>query len=66
MMFAALALTACQTTKLSTETDREICLAWQDALFLPSRSDTIETARGLTELATIQSAACKERMKWLS
>jgi hypothetical protein len=51
-------LAGCQMTTLNIETSKALCQAWGDTLFLPSRADTAETARGLTQQRKTQSAAC--------
>lgn len=53
-------LSGCSQHSLGIETSREICLAWEDSLFLPSRQDTHETAVGLNQQEAIQAAACAE------
>ena len=52
-------LNGCQMTISNTATEEAICDSWQGGLFLPSRSDTIETARGLAELGLRYDAACE-------
>jgi len=61
LIFASVSvmLSGCMTTTLNTETTKAICESWEYSLFLPSRSDTIETARGLTDQKIIHNAACK-------
>lgn len=51
-------LAGCQMTTLNIETSKALCQAWEDTLFLPSRADTPETARGLTQQRKTQRAAC--------
>ena len=60
-VFALLSQSACQVTTLNTETTKALCNSWYDSLFLPSRSDTHQTAVMLTEQAKIQAAACNPR-----
>lgn len=60
MCVVALMLSGClkMTSSTGIETALAVCAEWADALFLPSRSDTEETAIGLTELRLKQQAAC--------
>lgn len=56
--YAMLQLAACSPVTLSTATEREICIAWRDSLFRPSRQDTAGTQAGLTSAYWVQGAAC--------
>lgn len=55
---ALLMLTGCQTTISGSETEAALCDVWGDTLFLPSRQDTIETARGLTRQNQVHGSVC--------
>jgi len=55
---ALMVLAGCAPAPSSTATEREICLAWRDSLFLPSRSDTTDTAHGLMRQRDMGVAAC--------
>ena len=52
-------LSACQTMTYGSETEQAMCDAWGDSLFLPSRADTLETARGLNDAVAVYEAACE-------
>ena len=52
-------LTACAPMTSSIATEKAICDAWEDTLFLPSRGDTEVTATGLTRGNQVHAAACE-------
>lgn len=52
-------LGACTTTQISSsETERALCDEWGKTLILPSRQDTIETARALNQAQAVHREIC--------
>lgn len=58
LAWIALAGGSCDPTSSGTVTERARCEAWASTLFLPSRSDTEETAIALNAQIAIFRAAC--------
>ena len=48
-----------QTTPYATETEAALCDVWADTLILPSRADTVETARALNRAVQMHEAVCR-------
>lgn len=57
-LLLALAVSGCAMKTSGGVTERALCEAWQSTLFLPSRSDTHETAIMLNDQYRVHSAAC--------
>ena len=58
MLSMTLALTACETPTSNSATSAAICNSWGEGLFLPSRADTLETARASNRQIKDHRAAC--------
>lgn len=61
LMLCVIGLTACEPTISAIETERAIYDAWESTLFLPSRQDTLETARKVNDgIAVFEAASGRE------
>lgn len=53
-----LALASCAPPTSDTATSRELCRQWRQTLFLPSRTDSKDTAVGLTQAERVHESQC--------